>query len=94
MKGAAQVTTPKGFWKDAGSDDDKKSRLLGILYLDGQPMHMAAYAVKKDVDIQEAEDSWFVEDLNHCYVAFEPGGAFNTTEIGGREYVIFTYPMT
>lgn len=96
-----RITIPDDAWEETGSGsgtpeaereegDDPRSRLLTQLNINGCPMHLEAYAVKPDTDIQEAADPTFADDIERLQAMQD--ARFVTTTIREREYILVATP--
>lgn len=81
---------PADAWEPAETDiDDPDSRLNAVIYINGHPLHLEAWALTDIDDIQESMTP-YPEDLDHLS-AIAGEGRFMTTTINDREYVLVAY---
>jgi hypothetical protein len=88
---------PDEAWEESGpkeEDDpegsDPSLRLLAQATINGTPCHVEAYRVAKD-DIQRVDGAYFEQEWNGL-CALQDYGAYQTTTIRGREYVLVITP--
>lgn len=89
-KRGVNITLADHEWQPTGPEEDPQSRLLcdvGVS-INGSPMHLTAIAVDDD-DSGFQSSEHHDDELDRLAAAFQPDGGWQTTEIGGRSYVLF-----
>lgn len=79
-------------FQSCGDEDDSTSRLIGSAWIGDLPFHVTAIAVVDDDGFQRAAAEGDDELLDFFTAAFQPDGGWMTTEINGRDYVLFLEP--
>ena len=79
-------------WHKSGPNNDQGARLRAAINLHGVHHHMEAYAVIEENGVWKAEHPMFESNINGMYTTGEPDKQFETTEIGGRHYLITVFP--
>lgn len=79
-------------WTPNDALDDPRSRMLALIYINGCPMHLEAWAVIDGENGQEAALSEDADDYESLYLAVHADGGFQTVEIAGREYILVATP--
>jgi len=79
-------------FKDTGSQEDIKSRLLATVCILGVEHHLEAVAIVETDGKQIASDSAFQRYLDDLENAFCTVGKLRTVKIAGRQYALFMSP--
>lgn len=90
------ITVPE--WQPIGEEPndyeprwgDESSVLLASITINGLAMHLEAYEVFTEGDVQESKQR--EENFGLYHSAAGADGHFTTTTIGGRQYVLFATP--
>lgn len=88
------ITIPDAAWRPCGDEDEpggERAVLAAVLNINGTGHHAVAYQVASGTgDIQRVEQR--DEDVDHYSAACGASGTFDTTTIGGEQYVVFVTP--
>jgi hypothetical protein len=85
------IKVPDDAWQETGSEADTRSRLLTTIVVNGCFMHLEAYAVADEGDLQSFADLPYFELEEEAFFSLTTG-ATDTVEITGREYLLVATP--
>ena len=89
-----QITIPDDAWEPNDALEDPRSRLLCQIVINDCPMHLEAWQVSYD-EASLGRLQFLVDggdELDAIAGAVGADGAFQTVEIGDREYVLVASP--
>jgi hypothetical protein len=76
---------------------DEEGRLRVVLLVNGYSMHLEAWPIFYDDDIEQiqhlADNDGIDQPLDDLAAAVNADGSFNTTRIRGREYILVATPF-
>src|ERR1019366_5329149 len=79
------ITIPDDAWQECEEDPTFPSRLLTTIVINGQSMHLEAYAIeKRDDDLIHLAD----EDVDKAYGLIQSDACPETIEIRDKRYVL------
>jgi hypothetical protein len=84
------ILIPPGMWRDVHGD---ASKLRCVISISGTMMHLEAIQVHVVADTQQPVNADFADDFLHLSL-YASDGAFDTTEINGKPYVLVATPFT
>lgn len=79
-------------WQETGDETNPKARLLAHIKIGDVDMHLEAWEVYDDVVLGQCAVGASMREDDHAALCDIMGGAFTTTEIGGRTYVLVATP--
>lgn len=79
-------------WQDTGDETNPKARLLAHIRIGDVDMHLEAWEVFEVPEIGQCAVGASMRDDDHAALCDMMGGAFTTTEIDGRSYVLVATP--
>jgi hypothetical protein len=84
------ILIPPGMWRDDRGD---ASKLHCVISISGTMMHLEAIQVQIVDDVQQPVNPELADDFLYLSL-YGIEGAFDTTEINGKPYVLVAIPFT